>query len=157
MTPDIEKERKEAKKYYDKQAQPSSVTPQEFRPEQLISVQDENTKEWTKRGRIIERVAPRPYTIILLNGRVILRNSKTIRKLYAVVSVPNRSRVPQVQLPINTPNSPSPSIPEDSDEDTIPYNDEIEEEVKRETEETTITTRYGRVICIKRPIDYDDS
>ena len=70
VTRDIRKERFSSKEYHDRQ------TPQQTRfRHYFIAIQDDVTKEWSKRGRIVEEVAPRSYTVKMLSGKVLRRNT----------------------------------------------------------------------------------
>ena len=79
----IVQERKSAKAYYD-QFKPKEGT--KFHPDETVAVQDDATKEWTKRGRIGRHVAPRSYLVKLSSGQSIRRNQRFLRKVYSLSS-----------------------------------------------------------------------
>jgi len=56
VTRDICKERCSSKEYHDRRTPQLTHFPSLFNPGQVVAIQDEVTKEWSKRGRIVEEV-----------------------------------------------------------------------------------------------------
>ena len=79
---DIQKDRSIAKQQYDQHV--STKPQQTFVKNQQVAVQDAKTKEWSVRGKIVEEVCPRSFSVELSNGRIIRRNRRVIRKVYSV-------------------------------------------------------------------------
>ena len=136
----------------------------------MVAIQHEETKEWSKRGRIVDNVALRSYTVKLQNGRTIRRNTRTLKKLHVVASnffkVSNPPIVePNVSYPLNPAQQENfesdsegttvPYMESDSETTTIPYMDSDEHELSSENS-IQKTTRSGRVVKIKRPLDYEE-
>ncbi len=59
-----------------------------FNPKQLLAVQQEHTKEWSLRERIVSEVAPRSYEVQLENVRILRRSRMFLRHLHPL---PNAS------------------------------------------------------------------
>ena len=153
-------ERYKQKEYHDQKV---SANRDDFQRGQRVAIQDHVTKEWSIKGRIVQEVAPRSYTIqVSEGGNVLRRNRSQIRKLHSTTSTSRYTARPE----------------EDSDEyasdsDTIPYDEEgelqsgSEEEYwsesdeswsvsEEEDDEEPIRSSRGRVIRSRRPVDYED-
>lgn len=59
---------------------------EQFQSGQMVAVQHEEIKEWSKRGRIVKKVALRSYTVKLQSGQLIRRNTRTLKRLHVVTS-----------------------------------------------------------------------
>ena len=164
----VSQERIDAKRFHDRKIQ-TRATPNGFSRNQRVAIQDEFTREWTRKGSIIDIVAPRSYTIKMDNGNILRRNQRHIRKVHAIV-IHQTQRMEEGQedaQPMETDTdtdaeSDTTVIAENNDTDsdsTIPY--EMESDL-----DSDITTPYrdpepgrtksGRVIKKKFPIDYND-
>jgi len=153
------------KKYFDQNN--NVVKPEEFRQGQKVAVQHHATKEWSIKGAITHKFAPRSYEIQLNNNTFIRRNTKNIRKV-------KEEQLPQ-NLDVNYDSDVTTAYNEDdsdsddtinnddsSDSDnTIPYKDDIKSDKIDETiygnkETNEYTTITGRKVKRKMPTDYDD-
>ena len=66
-------ERNAIKEWHDNR-KPITTSTAVYHPNQLVAVQDDTTREWTRKGRIVREVEPRSYEIRLDNGRLLRRN-----------------------------------------------------------------------------------
>ena len=80
----LKQERQKQKLYHDR-TQPTTA-PSSFTTNQPIAVQHHATKEWSLPGSIVQKVAPRSYTVKLDNGTVLRRNVKDIRKVHMLTA-----------------------------------------------------------------------
>ena len=150
---DLMAERRTQQQQHDKRITTKS-TPETFRPNQRVALQDPRTKEWTVRGRIIEEVAPRSFNVqVSGTNRILRRNRIHIRKLHSTTSREadtTTNNYPDIQEePIVDPQQDS-----DSDTSTIPY-DDIDAQQELHEEQLTVT-RSGRVKKPHHPVDYED-
>nr|XP_047141089.1 uncharacterized protein K02A2.6-like [Hydra vulgaris] len=80
---EIVKERVQSKKYYDKNI--GAFKPYVYRQGQTVAIQNEVTREWSLRGKIMKCVAPRSYEVKLNhNGHILCRNQIQLRKVYTI-------------------------------------------------------------------------
>jgi len=172
----LQEQRVKQKNYFDQNN--NVVKPEEFRQGQKVAVQHHATKEWSIKGAITHKFAPRSYEIQLNNNTFIRRNTKNIRKVYAITSYssnPNEEEQLPQNLDVNYDSDVTTAYNEDdsdsddtinnddsSDSDnTIPYKDDIESDEIDETiygnkETNEYTTITGRKVKRKMPTDYDD-
>lgn len=166
-TRDIIKERQIQKQYFDRSHSTNEQTA--FRKDQPVAIQDHHTKEWSTKGTIIAKIAPRSYTIKLANGKVTRRNVKDIRKVHTLTLEDSEPVVTISTL--RTPGSNALPTRHETDEEsdsdeTIPYvdsdsDDERSEErtpgeTRTEDSEKTYVTTSGRQVNRKTPVDYED-
>ena len=152
---DLVHERKCTKQYYDRSA---TTTTSKFRQGQRVAVQDEHTREWTRRGQIVSYVHPRSFLVRMdKTGSILRRNQRFLRGLHAIsvsggLGGNNTVRGDETHdlhiMRRDETDSDSDSVPYDMDEDTAG------EEVNKSEEKTR--SRAGREIRIKVPLDYDD-
>ena len=93
---DLTKERLRAKDYDDRKG-PTKQQTATFHQNQTVAVQDDQTKEWSLRGKIVREVAPRSYQVSLENGKLLRRNRTFIRRLHPV-SIPRENTQNQEPL-----------------------------------------------------------
>ena len=55
----------------------------------MVAIQEEQTKEWTRRGKIVREVAPRSYEVAVENGHILRRNQRYLRQVYVYLTVDN--------------------------------------------------------------------
>ena len=153
---DLQLERSMAKQQYDRHV--STKPLQTFAANQQVAIQDDRTKEWTIRGKIVEEISPRSYTIALPNGRTIRRNQRVIRKVYHV-SV-NSSRGSADNTFVLEEGGDEYCDNEDPDE-TLRY--ELDDSLWSTHDSTNLVanekvplSRYGRSQKKKTPTDYED-
>ena len=148
-----------------------------FRPGQRVALQDPKSKEWSIRGQIVKEVAPRSFAV-LVPGRVepLRRNRSQLRKLHSTTStnVQQQHRPQQQQHQfqqqqqqpheqhqyphhVTSTNEHFDDSDEVSDTDTIPYDEEdAHDSLPEEQQSTNKTTRYGRTLRPKKPLDYQE-
>ena len=162
----------------------TKTKPETFRPGQQVAIQDHVTKEWSIHGRIVEQVAPRSYTIQRPGKQKLLRrNSRQIRKLFSTTSTfstkgnthtyeqqhhhhhhqQQQQQHHQQQHQLDNDQhqlQPDELLDEqlsdnsyESDTDTIPYDDNDTCQTMHEGQQTT---RFGRLVHSRRPMDYAD-
>ena len=76
------KERKTTKQYYDQRTRPAD----KFNIRKKVAIQNDVTKRWSIKVKIVAKVAPRSYNIKLENGRAQRRNQEHIRKVFALTA-----------------------------------------------------------------------
>ena len=74
---DLRRERAEAKYYHNRKL--PQFQPRGFKNGQMFAIQEEQTKEWTRRGKIVREVAPRSYEVAVENGHILRRNQRYLR------------------------------------------------------------------------------
>lgn len=140
-------ERGNQKQQFDRKINQTSKV-QTFQTGQKVAVQDHTNGEWSLRGIIIEETTPRSYTIRMQNGNILRRNRIHIRKLHSTTGHITNTLSNESQTTYPDDNT----VDSDSDCETIPYDEEENEERDILIE----TTRSGRLIQKKHPVDYDD-
>jgi transposase InsO family protein len=140
---DLQTERQKQKKQYDKQIRTTKEhTSYLFRKGQHVRLRNPTTCEWSLKGTIVDRIAPRSYTIKLAEGgNVIRRNTQHIRRIYSLT-------VDKETIEKNIAQS----------NDTIPNAEEdVDDEIQQVSENNQKKqSRYGRVYKTITPIDYED-
>ena len=158
----------------------TKTTSETFRLGQRVALQDPTSKQWSIRGRIVEEVAPRSFSVRIAGTQKLLRrNRRHIRKLHSTTSTREDMHTPeqhdeqhdeqqqqtennQHQLPTIQNNHPSElqyhepssdSSANDSDTDTIPYDDK---DTYNTLHEGQVITRSGRAVHAKKPLDYEE-
>ena len=170
---DMQKARVTSKQNYDKHV--AKQSPQNFHTNQRVAVQDVKTKEWSRKGRIVEETSPRSFIIELDNGKKIRRNRQLIRKVYQIslncqTGGHEMGNTEQEQfVEVEQDNEVSASTEEgDSGSDTEEYEDTdsdwysedstvpyAEEQYMETNTEVTVSSK-GRRIKKHVPLDYDD-
>lgn len=168
----MDREKKQMKSYHD---QKYSGTASIFQPGQIVSIQHQDTREWTIKGKILNEVAPRSYTVRLRNGNIIRRNQIALRRVYGVSlfspgeGVYSSKPAPCETLPVNA-NDSEDTIPYNECEEihsdaTIPYDDSEDsnlsvsedENVGYDSSDDVVQrSRFGRKIKRKRVLDYEE-
>ena len=145
--------------YHDAKIQKNKVI-EPFHTGQRVALQDQNTKEWTIRGTILSKVAPRAFLIETTNGTKLRRNIQQIKKLHSTSSFiiqdkHNDNDNEAILYDQNNDEIMSNEGDEElSDSDTIPYDeDDIMGEVEEEMKEV-YTTKSGRCTRRKAPTDF---
>ena len=158
---DLIQERTTQKEYHDAKIQKNKVI-EPFHPGQRVALQDQNTKEWTIRGTILTKVAPRAFLIKTTNGTTLRRNIQHIKKLHSTSSfmIQDKHNDNDNEAILYDQNNEdimsNKGEEEQSDSDTIPYDeDDIMGEVEEEMKEV-YTTKSGRCTRRKAPTDYED-
>ena len=177
---DLLAERSTQKQHHDRKllSRPEVDT---FRPGQRVALQDPKSKEWSIRGQIVKEVAPRSFAV-LVPGRVepLRRNRSQLRKLHSTTSTNvqqqhrpqqqqhqfQQQQQQQQQQPheqhqyphhVTSTNEHFDDSDEVSDTDTIPYDEEdAYDSLPEEQQSTNKTTRYGRTVRPKKPMDYQE-
>ena len=148
----IKADRQKQKQYFDQKH--NTINEQaEFHEGQKVAIQHHITKEWSRRGTIANKVAPRSYQIILTNGTTLRRNTRDIRRIFSLTTNPaeQQTRNPEPQ----PSSSDDENIPDDAEEgeesdNTIPYpteeDGESDDTASYDTEEdreSDATTAYN--------------
>ena len=169
---DVVLERQKSKDYYDRHVPHSPRGVKEFKEKQRVVIQHDKTKEWTMYGTIEKEVAPRSYLINMDNGGKLRRNRRFVRKVVNVNLLGKAfgsESMDEVEIEIYNPHQ---DIVDDSDSDTIAYEqvsseddtiayddgtmDGEETSASEEDREWFQVTRKGRIVKKKIPTDYDD-
>ena len=77
-----------------------------FRPGQRVALQNHQTEEWSIRVQIVEKVAPRSFTVQTTNGSILRRNQCQIRKLHSTTSSMRQEQSSYEEAP--TTHEPTP-------------------------------------------------
>ena len=136
---DLTKQRLRAKDYHDKKG-PTKQQTATFHPNQTVAVQDDQTKEWSLRGKIVREVAPRSYQVCLENGKILRRNRTFIRRLHPVF-IPRENT--QNQEPL-------------TEAESIGGNENVTGCEGFVVAQGCQYSSFGRLIKKKTPTDYDD-
>ena len=91
------------------------------------------------RGKIIRYIDPRSYEIKLENGHVSRRNQTDLRQLYAISAFCVPRKDVAVLLPVSPKDSDTESV------DTIPYDNEMEDDIVDDINESVETTPYDEM------------
>ena len=105
---DLLLEREKSKRLHDKYIT-TKTTKEVFSPGMRVAVQDQQSKEWSIRGRILRQAGPRSFDILTNERRELRRTQTHIRKLH-VVMVSATQPEDGFSVPIH-PRSPRPRFP----------------------------------------------
>ena len=156
---DLMAEREVQKHHHDKKLPTTKPPTSKFLPGQRVAVQHHQSKEWSIRGQIVEKVGPRSYTVRTAHDTLLRRNQIQIRKLHSTTSWNDTTTTQQQlfhDLDDSTHNTSSSDYDSDDSEiSTLPY-DEDDETYMLDHDQQQQTSSRGRVIQLKHPTDYED-
>ncbi|XP_065658665.1 uncharacterized protein LOC136083188 [Hydra vulgaris] len=152
---EIVKERVQFKKCCDKNI--GAFEPYVYRQGQTVAIQNEVTREWSLRGKIIKCVAPRSYEVKLNhNGHILCRNQIQLRKVNATsASCLTRDNVAKMHrgqaiLSFAECNSGKTSLELESENNKIIKENNLVENTKKDQR---VRLSSGRRIENKIPLD----
>ena len=152
-------EREVQKHHHDKKLPTTKPPTSKFLPGQRVAVQHHQSKEWSIRGQIVEKVGPRSYTVRTAHDTLLRRNQIQIRKLHSTTSWNDTTTTQQQlfhDLDDSTHNTSSSDYDSDGSEiSTLPY-DKDDETYMLDHDQQQQTSSRGRVIQLKHPTDYED-
>ena len=136
---DLTKERLRAKDYHDRKG-PTKQQTATFHQNQTVAVQDDQTKEWSLREKIVREVAPRSYQVYLENGKILRGNRTFICRLHPVF-IPRENTQDQEPL---------------AEAESIGGNENITGGEGFVVAQGCKYSSFGHLIKKKTPTDYDD-